>query len=85
MTCERFVAQIRARLNDELSGRPRAQFDRHAAACERCSSYLAAYEQTIRLARDSTEEHRGAGHREDLAEDLVQSIMDEIRKAKNPS
>jgi anti-sigma factor RsiW len=79
MTCEQFVARIRARLDGELPARTQAQFARHAAGCERCATYLAAYERTIAAARASADQNHDA----EPPEDLVQSIMEEIRKAKN--
>jgi hypothetical protein len=81
MTCEQFVAHIRASLDHELSTEVQRDFDWHAADCNRCAAFLAAYRETIKMASATV----GEGRDKELPEDLVQSIMDEIRKAKNPN
>ena len=53
MICRAFIDSIPGYLELELSHEARRRFEAHAEGCSSCSSYLASYRQTIRLAREA--------------------------------
>jgi anti-sigma factor RsiW len=49
LTCRELVELVTEYLEESLSWRDRARFDRHIAGCPNCTAYLAQFRETIRL------------------------------------
>ena len=49
LTCRELVELVTEYLEESLSRRDRARFDRHIAGCPNCTAYLAQFRETIRL------------------------------------
>jgi anti-sigma factor RsiW len=68
LVCRDAVALITAYLDDALSSRDRARFDRHLAACDGCDEYLRQIRVTIAAV--------GRVEPEDLAPEAREAIVD---------
>jgi anti-sigma factor RsiW len=53
LTCEEVITFLIDYLSQELAADERRQFERHLALCPSCAAYLATYEQTVRLGRET--------------------------------
>lgn len=57
--------------DNELTPEQRSEFERHLSVCPSCVAYLETYEQTIALAKRSSDEPVP----EDVPDSLVQAIL----------
>lgn len=55
LTCKDLIEFLAAYLEGELSARERSIFEGHLEICEACRDYLATYQKTIELAKESAE------------------------------
>ena len=79
MSCREFEEFVQAYVDEELPVQQRRVFERHIRLCRECWDYLAAYRQTVELARSVTTPDEPPVAR-DIPEDLVKAIL-EARKA----
>ena len=56
MTCKELVELVTAYLEGALAGRRLRRFERHLAACDGCTAYLAQMRETIRVTGGLAEE-----------------------------
>ena len=75
MTCRELADFIADYTSGELTGAPRAAFDRHLVLCANCRAYLAGYEESVRLGKAAFED-QDAAVPADVPEDLVKAILD---------
>ena len=69
-TCRDVVEFLAGYLAQELAADERTRFEAHLDACPECRTYLRAYGDTIRLAKDA-----GAALPDPVPEELVQAIL----------
>ena len=53
ITCEELVTFLLDYLSQELDAEERREFERHLAVCPSCAAYVATYEQTVKLGRET--------------------------------
>ena len=78
ITCKEFEDFVLRYLDDELPKRQRALFELHMRLCRECREYLAAYQRTIEIGRE-TFKSADETLPEDVPEDLIKAIL-EVRK-----
>lgn len=66
MTCQQLVELVTDYLEGRLGRVDRARFERHIDGCDGCTTYLAQYEQTIRLTGELREEQIDPDARREL-------------------
>lgn len=71
MVCRELVEVITDYLEDRLSRRDRRRFERHLAACDGCTEYLAQMRRTIRLTGTLTEDQ--------ISEEAMARLLDAFR------
>jgi anti-sigma factor RsiW len=76
MTCQQLIDFIGRYRENELSSDERAEFDRHLAICPSCVAYLKTYEQTVLLAKASSQDAVPG----DVPDSLVKGILAAISK-----
>lgn len=74
ITCREFEDFILDYLEDALPARQRRVFELHIRVCRECRDYLAAYRDTLALAKGAFAEPDQALP-EDVPEDLVKAIL----------
>ncbi len=57
LTCKELVELVTGYLEGGLSDRKRRRFERHLAACDGCTRYMAQMEASIRATGRLTEDH----------------------------
>lgn len=77
ITCRELIEFISSYLDGELGAGPRAEFERHLAACPSCVAYLDGYRQTVRLGKVAL-----AATDEAAAKFVPVSLVEAIRKAR---
>jgi anti-sigma factor RsiW len=78
MTCRDVVEFLDRYRDGELSRWERARFQFHLALCANCRRYLASYEATIRLSKQ-TLSHAEPSPPGEVPEELVQAILNARR------
>lgn len=53
VTCEEVITFLLDYLSREIALEERRDFERHLALCPSCAAYLATYEQTVKLGRET--------------------------------
>lgn len=53
LTCEEVITFLLDYLSGELDAAERRNFERHLALCPTCAAYLATYERTVTLGRET--------------------------------
>ncbi len=71
ITCQELIDFIASYRDNELTPEQRVEFERHLSVCPSCVAYLDTYEQTIALARKSSDEPVP----DNVPESLVQAIL----------
>ena len=71
ITCRELIDFIASYRDNELTPEQRGEFERHLSVCPSCVAYLETYEQTIALAKRSSDEPVP----EDVPDSLVQAIL----------
>jgi anti-sigma factor RsiW len=71
ITCQQLIDFIGRYRDDELDARARSEFDRHLGVCPSCVAYLKTFEQTVLLAKASSQEPVPP----DVPESLVKAIL----------
>ena len=66
LSCHEVVELVTAYLEGALSRRDRKRFERHIAACDGCTAYLAQMRTTIRSVGAITEDDLSPAAREEL-------------------
>lgn len=66
LTCREMVELMTDYLEDAMSPETRAKFERHLAACDGCTSYLAQLRESIRATGMLTKEQIPADQKEEL-------------------
>jgi anti-sigma factor RsiW len=79
MTCRELVDFLGEYFDGELSDEVRRHFDAHLTACAECSTYLASYRETVRLAKDAMQASDDPVPAS-VPESLVQAILAARRK-----
>ena len=74
MTCREFADFIADYLSNELAADTRAAFDHHLARCPNCKTYLAGYEETVKLGKRAFADDEAAVPSA-VPEELVQAIL----------
>ena len=74
MTCREFADFILEYLSGELPPESRAAFDYHLSLCANCRTYLASYEEAVKLGKRAFEDD-DAALPEDVPEQLIASIL----------
>ena len=75
MTCRELADFLMDYLNEDLPDDVRAAFDRHLALCPNCRTYLANYEDTIKLGKAAFADGDAAVPAS-VPEQLVKAILD---------
>jgi anti-sigma factor RsiW len=75
VTCRELADFIADYLSGELSADIRAAFDRHLALCANCRTYLASYEETVKLGKAAFDDG-DADVPANVPEQLVRAILD---------
>ena len=78
MTCQQLIDFIGRYRENELSGDERTEFDRHLEICPSCVAYLKTYEQTVLLAKASTDQPIPP----EVPESLVKAILSATSKSE---
>jgi predicted anti-sigma-YlaC factor YlaD len=71
LTCREIIDFIVDYLDHELDGATAALFQQHLERCVSCRAYLATYQETIRMARQSCLPERS----DEIPEELVMAIL----------
>ena len=74
MTCRELADFIADYLSGELSPDVRGTFERHLRVCPNCTTYLAAYRETVALGKRAFDDDTAALPA-DVPEDLVKAIL----------
>ncbi len=74
ITCREFEDFILQYLDNELSQKQHSMFEWHIRLCRECREYLAAYQQTLKLAK-SVVSNPEASVPEKVPEDLIKAIL----------
>lgn len=80
MTCRELVDFLGAYFDGELAEDVRRRFDEHLAGCSECSTYLATYRDSVKLAKTAYQSPDDTVPA-DVPEDLVQAILAARRKS----
>jgi len=76
LPCTEIIGFLAEYLDGELSPERKFEFDRHLAVCPSCVAYLETYQETIRMARTTTNAPQLPI--EDAPEDLIRAILSVI-------
>jgi len=79
ITCREFEDFIMSYLEGSLPAKQKKRFEWHLKLCRECREYLAAYERSIELGRAVFAENEETIPG-DVPEDLVQAVLDSVRK-----
>ena len=77
VTCREMNDFLADYLDGGLAVAERRLFERHLADCADCVAYLRGYAETIRLARDTREDHSLPA---DVPDELVRAIVASSRR-----
>ena len=80
MTCREFADFMMDYLLGELSSESRAEFEYHLSLCSNCRTYLAGYEESVKLGRRAFDDDDAALPAE-VPEQLVHAILSARRQA----
>ena len=80
ITCEEVITFLLDYLSHELAPDEVHDFERHLALCPSCAAYLATYEQTIRLGRETLRRELEIDP-PPLGGELVRAILQSARTA----
>ena len=80
MTCREFADFMSDYLSGELPSDIRARFDDHLARCANCGSYLASFQESVKLGKHAYDTEC-VELPADVPEDLVRAIL----AARRPS
>lgn len=79
MTCREFADFIIDYISGGLSVESRTQFEDHLSVCPNCRSYLAGYEETVRLGKRAFDDDDTAVPSE-VPDELVRAILSARRQ-----
>lgn len=74
MTCRELADFMMAYLSEELPAGKRSAFNRHLHLCANCRTYLASYEESVKLGRRAFDDENAEVPPE-VPADLVKAIL----------
>ena len=78
ITCDEVITFLADYLDGQLDPSKVLEFERHLSVCDSCVAYIAGYQETIRLARETA--NPPTLHLEDVPKDLVAAILATVRR-----
>ena len=79
LTCADFLAELGSYLEGEIEGDVRRELERHLAHCKTCQVVADPTAKTLKVVTDSGEFDLS----EELAEPMVEKIMERIRRLRS--